>query len=312
MDFLPPKNDFVFKRLFGDAQNTDILLAFLNSMLTDVGKAPLEAIELLNPNLDKQSINDKLAILDILVRSVNGDLINLEIQVINEHNMEKRTVFYWGELYTRQLEKGKTYTNLRRTITINILDFIYLPMNQAHSLYQIREQHSNHLLMSEMEIHFYELPKLKKIKIKQRTPLQWWGLFLQGIQKDQAEEFRMHDPMMKKAVDVLETLSQDKESRLLYDAREKAIHDEVSRLEYAQLQGRSEGEAIGEARGEARGRIEGIAQSIHHLWQKRFGKMSKKDEKALRTASSEALDHILDQMLEPQYTVKQARRDLGK
>ena len=118
----------------------------------------------------------------------------------------------------------------------------------------------------------------------------------------------MHDPMMKKAVDVLETLSQDKESRLLYDAREKAIHDEVSRLEYAQLQGRSEGEAIGEARG----RIEGIAQSIHHLWQKRFGKMSKKDEKALHTASSEALDHILDQMLEPQYTVEQARRDLGK
>ena len=39
MDFLPPKNDFVFKRLFGDVHNTDILLAFLNAVLVDTHEA---------------------------------------------------------------------------------------------------------------------------------------------------------------------------------------------------------------------------------------------------------------------------------
>ncbi len=307
MDFLPPKNDFVFKRLFGDVHNTDILLAFLNAVLVDTHEAPLKSIELVNPFLDKQREDDKLAVLDILVRSADQELVDLEIQVLNQRNMEKRTLFYWAELYARQMVKGKPYTSLHRAITINILDFAYLPTKQAHSLYQMRELLTNHLLSSDAEIHFFELPKLEKMAPATQTPLAWWGLFLRGIQANQAEVFRMYDPMMKKAVDVLEQLSQDEETHILFEARQKAIHDEVSRLEDAVALGKEEGEALGRIKGKE----EGIVQSIRQLWRKRFGALGKKEEKALLAAGSEALEHILDQMLEPHYTVEQARADLG-
>ncbi len=117
----------------------------------------------------------------------------------------------------------------------------------------------------------------------------------------------MYDPMMKKAVDMLEQLSQDEEARILFEARQKAIHDEVSRLEDAL----AEGEARGRIKGKAEGKVEGIAQSIRQLWRKRFGALNKKEEKALLAANSDILAHILDQMLEPQYTIEQARADLG-
>ncbi len=295
MEFLPPKNDFVFKRLFGDEQNTDILLAFLNAVLVDMGEVPIQSLELLNPFLDKESEDDKLAVLDVLARDPNGDLFDIEVQILNQRNMEKRTLFYWAELYTRQLVSGKPYTALHRAVTINILDFAYLPGTQVHSLYQMSERHTHHVLSDDAEIHFIELPKLEQAMSISRTPLAWWGFFLRGIEEDQAEVFRMQDPMMKKAVDVLERLSQDKEARMRYEARQKAIHDEVSRLEDALQEGLAQGEA----------------KSVRRQWTKRFGIPSPEVEAALQSASSAVLEHILDQLIEPTYTVEQARADLG-
>lgn len=46
-DLLDPKNDFVFKRIFGSEENKDILLAFLNrTFLYRQGLAQRQAIDL--------------------------------------------------------------------------------------------------------------------------------------------------------------------------------------------------------------------------------------------------------------------------
>ena len=51
----------------------------------------------------------------------------------------------------------------------------------------------------------------------------------------------MQEPSLKKAMTTLEFLSQDAETRRLYDARQKAIHDYVSDLAGAKEEGRQEG-----------------------------------------------------------------------
>jgi len=52
--------------------------------------------------------------------------VNVEIQLINQYNMIKRTIFYMSKMLLSQLKKGEDYSNLNRTVTINILDFNYL------------------------------------------------------------------------------------------------------------------------------------------------------------------------------------------
>ncbi|AET60015.1 hypothetical protein HPL003_16345 [Paenibacillus terrae HPL-003] len=47
---------------------------------------------------------------------------------------------------------------------------------------------------------------------------------------------------MKKAMDTLEFLSQDREPRSLYEERQKFPHDEASALEWATEKGMAEGE----------------------------------------------------------------------
>lgn len=59
----------------------------------------------------------------------------------------------------------------------------------------------------------------------------------------------MKDPILKKALDTLEYLSQDEETRRLYEERQKYLHDEASMLQGAKEEGKAEGIAVGKAEG---------------------------------------------------------------
>ncbi|WP_254075303.1 hypothetical protein [Paenibacillus tritici] len=51
----------------------------------------------------------------------------------------------------------------------------------------------------------------------------------------------MNEPMLKKAMDTLEFLSQDAATRMEYDARMKHLRDEASRMNGAKAEGITEG-----------------------------------------------------------------------
>ena len=44
------------------------------------------------------------------------------MQIVNEYNMIKRTLFYWSKMYLNQLVKGEDYDLLNKIVTINLLD----------------------------------------------------------------------------------------------------------------------------------------------------------------------------------------------
>lgn len=89
--------DFVFKRIFASEGNKDVLLAFLNQIFLDAGDLPLEEVVLLNPYTDKDDPLDKQSIFDIWAKSVDGKLINIEMQLFNKYDIEKRTLYYWSK-----------------------------------------------------------------------------------------------------------------------------------------------------------------------------------------------------------------------
>ncbi|WP_423748515.1 PD-(D/E)XK nuclease family transposase [Bacillus cereus] len=56
--------------------------------------------------------------LDILVTLNSRTKVSVEIQLNNNHGILKRNLYYWGRLYTFQLQKGMPYILLHKTITI--------------------------------------------------------------------------------------------------------------------------------------------------------------------------------------------------
>ncbi len=160
MELLDPRNDFLFKRIFGSEENRDVLLAFLNRTFAEAGKPPLSEIILLNPYTDKDSPRDKQSILDIRARTIEGEIINIEMQLFNKYDTEKRTLFYWSKQYSSQLQESQSYSQLKRCVTINILNYTLLPNEMYHNVFHLREDRTGISLIEDIEIHFLELPKL--------------------------------------------------------------------------------------------------------------------------------------------------------
>lgn len=92
LEILSHKVDFVFKRIFGNENNPRILISFLNAVIKL--KDLIETVQIMNNDIDKESIEDKFSRLDIKTKTNKNELINIEIQIKDEHNMVNRNIYY--------------------------------------------------------------------------------------------------------------------------------------------------------------------------------------------------------------------------
>ena len=100
-----PLNDFIFKKIFGEKGNEDILISFINAILKRTNKEPIIEIEIIdNKQLTKEVINDKTGIIDVRARTAKGENVDIEVQLNDQGNMDKRTLFYWGKMYLENIK----------------------------------------------------------------------------------------------------------------------------------------------------------------------------------------------------------------
>lgn len=234
--FMKPKNDYVFKRIFGDERNSDILISFLEAVL----KIHIKKVDILNNELPKINIEDKKSILDIRATINDNTQIDVEIQVARIRYMPERSLYYWAKMYCEQLSTSEKYTNLQKTICINIVDFEATEKKSYHSIYRIREEEDNYLLTDLLEIHFLELTKLNQFD--DNSKLYNWLNFIKADSIEEVKSMAMADRNIDKAFHILRTMSQSKEERAAYLSREMALHDEATRLDDAKEEGRTERE----------------------------------------------------------------------
>ncbi|HDR7959300.1 Rpn family recombination-promoting nuclease/putative transposase [Bacillus wiedmannii] len=265
--------DFAFKQLFGTNGSEDILIAFLNAMLQESLDSPITSLQLEDPHLHREYEEDKLSILDISATLNTGTKVNVEIQLNNNHDMMKRSLYYWGKLYTSQLQKGMPYSALRKTITINLLNFImFLDHKEFHTTGTLWNTQQQKLLSDDIEIHIVEIPKLTKQWHEEKVnpwkdPFVRWLLLLSANEDEHLtktlEDIAMNqDPILKKAINKWERMSQDSSFRQAYDAREKVLMDEAAKFAHAETEGIKRGMEQGIEQGMKRGLEKGLEKGI--------------------------------------------------
>ena len=247
LEILSPKIDFVFKRIFGNENNPRILISFLNAVIKP--KDLIETVQIMNNDIDKESIEDKFSRLDVKATTSNKEHINIEIQVKNEYNMIQRTLYYWSKMYSEQIQNRDNYSKLERTVCINILNFKYLKNDKYHNAYRLKEITSNEELTDLQEIHFIELPKFNEIgnkeyveNVEKMDALEKWLEFLVEPESNTVRQLELSNEEIKLAKSELYRLSMDSNEREQYNMREKAIYDRISALENAEAKGKIERE----------------------------------------------------------------------
>ena len=95
---IEPTVDYAFKRVFGRTENADILISLLNAVLGRPAGERIASLEILNPFLPQERLDDKAAVLDIKARDESGRLFNVEMQIRPHHALRERLLYYWARV----------------------------------------------------------------------------------------------------------------------------------------------------------------------------------------------------------------------
>lgn len=294
-EMLEPKYDILFKNIFGSEENkNEVLLNFVNEVLRVTQSKPFVELTLMKTTIDKKSYDDKGSVLDLVAKTEDGEIVNIEIQLKNK-DMMKRTFFYLGDLYTDQLHSGEAHEILKKTTTINILDFIFIQNDLVHNPYQPCNIYTGDFVTNIWEVHFLELPKLKNLDqetMEKNKRLICWLRWIAGAPPEEWEELAMDTPGLKKAMSTLEYLSQDEEVRAIAKAQMKAIRDRASEIAHGKEEGRQEGRQegieVGREQGIKEGKKEGRKEGIEEVAKKLLKKQASITEIVELTDMTEA------------------------
>ena len=239
-----PRVDFAFKKLFGSEENKDLLMSLINAIVSS--EEQVVEVELKNPyNLAAYQAG-KMSILDIKAKAENGRWFNVEMQISEDYNFDKRAIYYWAKLVTEQLSEGKMYKELKKTISINILDFNFIPDNiEVHNCYKIINTATgkDDKLHDIFELHYVELRKFSKSTEQIITALDRWSTFLTKADKLDKYDIPLElasDQAIVKAIAAVDRMF-DEEERLVYETRMQSLADVESKIVSAEEKGIEKG-----------------------------------------------------------------------
>ena len=239
---LQPKNDVVFQALFTRGKESitkalieDILNIKVHSLELDKSK------DLLNDNTE-----DKNGRLDL--RAVINDNIecDIEIQLSSHEKMLERFLYYWSKMYAANLQIGEKYRELRKTISIIIVDDEikeFKEIAKCHTKWQIREEeYLTKVLTPYLQIDIIELSKaIKEYEKDRENEMLQWMMFLENPENEEVAKIMENNENIKEAKQELDKISQDDILRRMALKAELERMDQEELIYEAKRDGKAEG-----------------------------------------------------------------------
>ena len=231
------KNDTLFKMLFVRYPE---LLKRLVSNLLGIQLESIGEFVITNPEMPPEALGEKFCRLDINML-VDGQRVDLEIQVNDEGDYPERSLYYWAREYSSALGEGREYSELPKTIVVSILGFNLFDCEEYHSEFRPLEVSRRTLLTDKMCLHYFELPKLPKDICADDEQKLWLSLFKAETEEELRKIEALGVPVMKQAIKAYRHVSATNEFKELERLRFLAKSNEASALGHARRQGMQQG-----------------------------------------------------------------------
>ncbi len=246
MKYLDPKNDLIFKKVFGE--HPDILRSFLNSMLPLAEGQEIVELEYLSPEMIPETFLEKFTAVDVRCKDNYGRQFLVEMQMNWTTAFKQRVLFNASKAYVTQSQKGVEFRSLQPVYALNLINENYLPdsPDYYHHYAIIHLQNSNERLYG-LEFVFIELEKFRAQNIRDKKLQVLWLRFLTevGEMTEQIDMELLEQPEINKAIQYVMEASLTKEEKLLYEKNWDRISSEKTLLTAAKEKGREEGREEG-------------------------------------------------------------------
>jgi predicted transposase/invertase (TIGR01784 family) len=152
---IDPKNDYAFKRVFGNVDHLPVLIHLLNAVLKPPAGKKVAKVSILNPITLPTTLDEKQLILDILALDETGRRFNIEMQMLLHPAFVERLLLYWSKTYSGQLVEGNRYSLLRPVITICFLDdILFSQVTAFHHWFRLWDPDTRLTLSDHFQVHF--------------------------------------------------------------------------------------------------------------------------------------------------------------
>ena len=225
--------DGVFKFIFCKEERVPIFLDLLSAIVFPGGERVFTQAHFIDREISPERHGGKSAHLDVLAVMDNGDTVNIEVQVHIDSVFLKRVVAYTSWLHGGQLNKGKKYHEVKRTISVNILGYeLFKGDERFRRVFSLREDESGELLNDDIRLIFLDVPKFVRNVQAPKTKLERWMAYLAGTGGEAMEQIAEQEPMISDALVAERFFMMDWEKRLAYMQWWKHVLDEETRKAY--------------------------------------------------------------------------------
>lgn len=227
-------NDYMFRTIL--QENERVLRGLICSLL-HLQADDIQSVEIKNPILPGDSFDAKEFILDIEVVLNNNTLINLEMQVINEHNWPERSLSYLCRRFD-QLGKGQDYTECRPAIHIGFLDFAPFPeYSEFYATYKLLNIKNRHLYSDKFTLGVVDLTHIELATDEDRAyGIDRWARLFKSTTWEEIKMIAENNPILTEASEKLYTYNADEmtrqrsQARAEYLAHERAVNNRMAKL----------------------------------------------------------------------------------
>ena len=249
--YLDPKNDYAFRRIFGDEKREHVLRHFLNSVLQLQDDRRIQQLRIADRHQVPKMESNKETVLDVNCTDQKGREFIVEMQVGNRGDFEHRALYYVAKSFVRQLKKGEGYNKLRKVTLLSILDFHFLDSPDYLSTHLILDKKTYEHKLKDFEFAFLELPKFKKQEHELETVEEKWAYFFRHAHKTPLNRIPdvLHEPDIEEAFEILEEIGRSELETRLYDKAEMDRMDRNAQMKTKYEEGLKEGEEKGLQRG---------------------------------------------------------------
>ncbi len=249
LEYAPLRYDIVFKGFFSKEDSKEFLVSMLKSYL-DLDIQSKDDIELVNTELTPDKIDDKQSRLDLKVKTVDGENINVEIQLLMQADFLQRIYYYNSKMYVNQAVKGKSYNDLNKSITLafTMFDVFKNYTGYKNNIYLYHEESKSRVL-EDIHLSVIELSKYIRLTDKNKVEKDDWADLLIANSNDEFHNIERRGGIMAEAVRKLKFFSQEEVDRYWPEMIEKYEMDMRSNERYWKEIGEKQGIAIGEIKG---------------------------------------------------------------
>jgi predicted transposase/invertase (TIGR01784 family) len=246
--YLDPKNDLIFKRIFGEHEH--LCKSLLNNMLPLEASQQIVTLKYQQPELTPEIPALKDSIVDVHCTDNTGRQFVVEMQMHWSESFKSRVLFNASKAYVRQLKRSEDYKLLQPVYALSFVNEIFDsdPLVFYHD-YKIVNIENTDKRIEGLELVFIELPKFRPSNRAEKKLYDLWLMFLTQIHEDSREipSELLEEEVTKEAVQYLESSAYSEEQLNMYDRYWDSIRTERTYYHDAIDKGMAEGIEKGRA-----------------------------------------------------------------